>query len=188
MKSDWIERIGYFSLLGFVAALQLSIAAANIFLAVALLMWLRPCHRGAAHRSAAVLLPARRLRDADADFCGLLGRSERQLRRLETARPVSRRADGVRVRARHESAARRPGDHHRRRIERALRHLPVRRAAVRQPRPPTAGRARPLHDLLGRVDAGDVRRGRAHSVHARSHLAVAHDARAARHPGPDVHA
>jgi putative inorganic carbon (hco3(-)) transporter len=40
MKSDWIERIGYFSLLGFVAALQLSIAAANIFLAVALLMWL----------------------------------------------------------------------------------------------------------------------------------------------------
>ena len=40
MKSEWIERIGYFSLLGFVAALQLSIAAANIFLAVALLMWL----------------------------------------------------------------------------------------------------------------------------------------------------
>ncbi len=40
MKSEWIERIGYFSLLGFVSALQFSIAAANIFLAVALLMWL----------------------------------------------------------------------------------------------------------------------------------------------------
>ena len=34
-----IERVGYFALLGF-AALQVSIAAANIFLALALLMWL----------------------------------------------------------------------------------------------------------------------------------------------------
>ena len=40
MNRDWIERVGYFALLGFVAALQVSIAAANIFLALALLMWL----------------------------------------------------------------------------------------------------------------------------------------------------
>jgi O-antigen ligase len=40
MKTDSIDRIGYFSLLGFAGALQVSIAAANIFLALALLMWL----------------------------------------------------------------------------------------------------------------------------------------------------
>ena len=38
--SHWFARIGYVSLLGFVSALQFSIAAANIFLALALLMWL----------------------------------------------------------------------------------------------------------------------------------------------------
>jgi O-antigen ligase len=37
---DWFERVGYLSLLGFVAALQFSIAAANVLLALALLMWL----------------------------------------------------------------------------------------------------------------------------------------------------
>ena len=40
MKPEWIERIGYAALLGFVSALQFSIAAANIFLALALVMWL----------------------------------------------------------------------------------------------------------------------------------------------------
>lgn len=40
MNRDWFERIGYISLLGFVAALQFSIAAANIFLGLSLLMWL----------------------------------------------------------------------------------------------------------------------------------------------------
>ena len=99
------------------------------------------------------------------DVRGILGRSERQLRRFEAADTVSRRADGVRAGARHESAVRRAGDHHRRRDQRALRHLPVRRAAVRQSRPAPAGRARPLHDVLGRADAGDVRGGGAHSVH-----------------------
>jgi O-antigen ligase len=39
VKNDWFERIGFLSLLGFVSALQFSIAIANIFLAVALLMW-----------------------------------------------------------------------------------------------------------------------------------------------------
>ena len=39
MKSDWVQRIGYFALLGFVSALQFSIAAANIFLGLSLLMW-----------------------------------------------------------------------------------------------------------------------------------------------------
>jgi O-antigen ligase len=37
---DWFERIGFLALLGFVSALQFSIAAANICLAAALLMWL----------------------------------------------------------------------------------------------------------------------------------------------------
>ncbi|HKY21737.1 MAG TPA: O-antigen ligase family protein [Vicinamibacterales bacterium] len=40
MNTDWLERIGYVGLLGFVAALQFSIAAANIFLGLSLLMWL----------------------------------------------------------------------------------------------------------------------------------------------------
>jgi O-antigen ligase len=40
MNRDWLERIGYGALLGFVAALQFSIAAANIFLGLALLVWL----------------------------------------------------------------------------------------------------------------------------------------------------
>jgi O-antigen ligase len=40
MNRDWLTRIGYVGLLGFVAALQFSIAAANIFLGLALLMWL----------------------------------------------------------------------------------------------------------------------------------------------------
>jgi O-antigen ligase len=40
MQNDWFQRIGYVALLGFVAALQFSIAAANIFLALSLLMWL----------------------------------------------------------------------------------------------------------------------------------------------------
>lgn len=39
MKGDWFQRIGYFGLLGFVSALQFSIAAANIFLGLSLLMW-----------------------------------------------------------------------------------------------------------------------------------------------------
>ena len=39
MNREWFQRIGYFSLLGFVSALQFSIAAANIFLGLALLMW-----------------------------------------------------------------------------------------------------------------------------------------------------
>ncbi|MCM3879907.1 MAG: O-antigen ligase family protein [Vicinamibacterales bacterium] len=37
---NWFERVGFWALLGFVSALQFSIAAANICLVVALLMWL----------------------------------------------------------------------------------------------------------------------------------------------------
>ncbi len=40
MNRDWFQRIGYAGLLGFVAALQFSIAAANVFLGLSLLMWL----------------------------------------------------------------------------------------------------------------------------------------------------
>ena len=40
MKADGFQRIGYFGLLGFVSALQFSIAAANVFLGLSLLMWL----------------------------------------------------------------------------------------------------------------------------------------------------
>lgn len=39
MKVDWVQRIGYFALLGFVSALQFSIAAANVLLGLSLLMW-----------------------------------------------------------------------------------------------------------------------------------------------------
>ena len=168
MKREWINSVGYFALLGFVAALQFSIAAANIFLGLALLMWLAHVIARAAHRGAAIFLSARRLRRAHARLGGVLRRSERQFRRLETTRAVPRRADGLRVRARRESTVRRSGDHHGRRIERVVRHFPVRRTAVRQSRPTAAGRARPLHDLLGRADAGDMRGRGADSVHERS--------------------
>ena len=40
MYTDWFARIGYLSLLGFVSALHFSIAAANVFLGLSLLMWL----------------------------------------------------------------------------------------------------------------------------------------------------
>jgi O-antigen ligase len=40
MNREWFQRIGYAGLLGFVAALQFSIAAANVFLGLSLLMWL----------------------------------------------------------------------------------------------------------------------------------------------------
>ena len=40
MNRPTLDRIGYFALLGFAAALQFSIAAANILLGLALLMWL----------------------------------------------------------------------------------------------------------------------------------------------------
>ncbi len=40
MKDDWFKRIGFAALLGFVGALQFSIAAANVFFGLAMLMWL----------------------------------------------------------------------------------------------------------------------------------------------------
>jgi O-antigen ligase len=40
MRDEWFQRIGYVGLLGFVSALQFSIAAANVFLGLSLLMWL----------------------------------------------------------------------------------------------------------------------------------------------------
>jgi putative inorganic carbon (HCO3(-)) transporter len=40
MNDDWFKRIGFAGLIGFVAALQFSIAIANIFFGLALLMWL----------------------------------------------------------------------------------------------------------------------------------------------------
>ena len=46
---DWFQRIGYGGLLAFVAALQFSIAIANIFLALALLMWLLRLAVGRSH-------------------------------------------------------------------------------------------------------------------------------------------
>ena len=40
MTRDWLDRIGYISLLCFASALQFSIAAANVFLGLCLLLWL----------------------------------------------------------------------------------------------------------------------------------------------------
>jgi O-antigen ligase len=39
-NGDWFKRVGFLALLGFVAALQFSIAVANVFFGLALLMWL----------------------------------------------------------------------------------------------------------------------------------------------------
>src|SRR4051812_6368688 len=40
MTDDWFKRIGVAALIGFAAALQFSIAVANVFFALAILMWL----------------------------------------------------------------------------------------------------------------------------------------------------
>ena len=132
----------------------------------------------------AFFYPARGLRGRHARLGRVLQRPARQLRRFQTARAVSDRADGLRLRPRQSKAplvvqviisvgaiSARP------------RHHPVRRASIRQPRPPAAGLARTLHDLLGAGHARHLRRSRAHPVFARPHLAAADHAGAPRRPG-----
>ncbi len=75
---DRLEQIGLWSLVGIVAAMQLSIAAAQILLAVAALAWLAShITRGERLEAPRVLLAARRLRGADAGVGRLLARSRR---------------------------------------------------------------------------------------------------------------
>ena len=115
MKDEWFQRIGYFGLLGFVSALQFSIAAANVFLGLSLLMWL--LHAIATRRidvprffyplaayAAPTLVSAAFSDDPNASFV--------DSKQLDS---VSHRADGLRPGARHQGAVRRAGDHHRRR-------------------------------------------------------------------------
>ena len=59
---DRLEQIGLWSLVGIVATMQLSIAAAQILLAIASIAWLATHHAWGAARGAAVLLAAGRLR------------------------------------------------------------------------------------------------------------------------------
>ena len=156
---DRLEQIGLWSLVGIVAAMQLSIAAAQILLAVAALAWLvSHISRGERLEAPRVFLAARRLRGADAGVGRLLARSRSQLHRLQAAGAADARADHLRSRARR---ARQFGAEHRaddRRRQRLRRHRAVRGAQLRRPRPPAAGHAVALDDLLGHVDAGDLRR------------------------------
>ena len=118
---------------------------------------------------------------------GVLGRSAHQPRRFQAA-VLFAVVPAVYDLARGRRAAtvdRRDRD--RRRRVGGVRHHPVRHAALRQPAPAAAGRAHALHDLLGRADAGHLRRDGAPGVRvARPHLAGARDAgprrRAGAHP------
>ena len=97
---DRLELAGVAGLLGFVGALQLSIAAAGIVLAFTLGCWAGSfvlVHHESVGR-AAVLLAAAGLRGADAGLGGVLARSAHELHRLQAARAVPDRADGLPVR------------------------------------------------------------------------------------------
>ena len=114
-----MDRVGYLALLGFVSALQFSIAVANILLGLALLMWL--AHASRARRSTCRDSSIHsRSTPRHARLGCVFRRSQRGLRRLEATRPVPDRADGVRTRARGQGAVRGPGDHHRRRAQRVV--------------------------------------------------------------------
>ena len=155
---DRLEQIGLWSLVGIVAAMQLSIAAAQILLTIAVLAWLAShIARGERLEAPPFFWPLVVYAGADAGLGRLLARSGSQLHRQQAARAVHARAADLRFRARRarQFGAEHHADHRRR--QRVRRHRPVRGVQLRRPRPPPAGHAVALDDLLGHVDAGDLR-------------------------------
>ncbi len=141
---DRLEQIGLWSLVGIVAAMQLSIAAAQILLTIAVAAWLAS-HLARGERLAAPpffwpLVVYAALTLVSAGFSLDPGS---QLHRQQAARAVHARAADLRFRARRARQLRveHRADHRRR--ERVCRHRPVRGVELRRPRPP-AVRARCL--------------------------------------------
>ena len=157
---DRLEWTAVAGLLGFVAALQLSIAAAGICLARHARLLGRHAGPGpGAMGSAALLLAPAGVRGVDAGVGGLLTGSPHELHRLEATRPVPAGAGRLQVGAGEPRADGLQRHHHRRRRERDSRHRAVRDVQLRPSRPATAGHARALHDLFGPAGAGDLRGG-----------------------------
>ena len=152
-----LDRAALALLLGFVASLQVSIALANILLAGTLLGWVAMLVRDRARPSAPrILAAAARLR----------GRSRSSPRRSRSTRCTSL-IDSKQlvllpiVPAVYRPRARAAGRHRRSTSSwpsaprsAAFGIIQYRHAALRQPAAAAAGRAHPLHDLLGRADAG----------------------------------
>ncbi len=159
---DRLEWAAVAGLLGFVSALQLSIAAASICLAVTLACWAGALVLGpGALGRPAVLLAAAGLRRLDADLGRRLARSAHQLRRLQAAGRLPAGPGRLSARARQPRADDLQRHHHGRRRQRDPRHRPVRAAQLRPPGPAAARRDGALHDLLGSAGAGHRRRRRA---------------------------
>ena len=88
MKADWLTRIGYFGLLGFVSALQFSIAPRTSSSAFRSSCGWSGDHIAAASKCRRSSFRSRPMRSRPR-LCGLFGRSQRELRRFQTARAVS---------------------------------------------------------------------------------------------------
>ena len=119
MKHVPVSRIALWSLFGFVAALQVSIVAAQTLLAVVAVCWVAMLASGNARFAAPAVLPAAaRLRRAHAGRHRVLGRSAGELRRRQAATAVPHRAGGLRDRPRPARAHGRARHHHGRRGQR----------------------------------------------------------------------
>ena len=160
-RMDRLETLSLSVLLCFVAALQLSVAASGVLLALTLLCWgALLVLREEQLEVPAFLLAAGRLRRRHPGLHDRLGRPGRQPGRLQAAGPVPDRAAGLPAGARPSGAPVRVGHHRRRRRQRPGRAVPVRVPAFRQPRSSAARRAHALHDVLGRAHARGLRRPR----------------------------
>ena len=165
LPSAPLERAACLALLAFAAALQLSIAAADILLTIATLLWLGLLVRnhervevpkmfwplaayGVATLVASVFSVDPRVSLIDSKQLVLLVIVPLDLPAVP--RPARAARGGRR-------------DHHRR-AQRDVGHRPVPDPELRSPRAAAAGRARALHDLLGAADAGRLRGGVARDV------------------------
>ena len=158
---DRLEWAAVAGLLGFVSALQLSIAAASICLAITLSCWAGALVLGQERWDApAVLLAAAGLCGLDADLGSRLARPAHQLHRFQATGRLPPRARGVSTGPGQPRADDLQRDHHGGRRQRHSWHRPVRVAQLRPPRPAAPGRDGALHDLLGSAGAGHRRRRR----------------------------
>ena len=183
------ERVGWWALVGVVASLQLSIAAAQICLAMAVAAWLARV----ASTAGALVVPAIAwplvayalwtLLSAGVSRDPSISVPDTKQLVLFLLVPVV-----YRVRARAAGPHAGHGCALGRRGQRVHRRRAVRPAQLRQPRPPAAGHAVALDDLLGHADAGHLRQRRAAALRsARSGVGGGGDAGAGRRARADLH-
>ena len=154
-----LERVSRLLLLAFVGALQISIAAADILFAAVLLCWgVRVVRERSRLEAPAFFVPLVGYAGLTLVSAGVLVRPARERHRQPAAPALARGPGGLRHRARVASGRGHRRDRRRRRRQRRLRHRAVCRAPLRRSRLAARGRADPLHDLLGRVDARHLRR------------------------------